>query len=305
MQAVSVSHITKKYDEFKAVDDISFAISEGRLFGLLGPNGAGKTTTMRMIMNIILPDEGKIEVLGKPFSEESKNRIGYLPEERGLYPKMKLLAHLQFLGEMKGLSASTAKKTAEKWLERFDLLRWANNKVQDLSKGMQQKVQFIGTVMHSPDLIIVDEPFSGLDPINTKFLKDIILELKKQGKTIILSTHLMDQAEKLCDDICLINRGKVVLNGSLAEIKQTYSHNSVLLEYHGDASFISRLPEVEKVDDYGNYMEIRLRDGASSENLFRELAKSPLQVKKFEAAESSLNDIFIEIVGEQSHEENN
>ncbi len=299
MDILNVQGITKMYDEFRAVDGVSFSIEEGQLFGLLGPNGAGKTTTMRMIMNIIIPDEGKIELFGQPFSDELKDRIGYLPEERGLYPKMKLLAHLQFLGEMKGLSGTEARQKALEWLERFDLLKWADNKIQDLSKGMQQKVQFIGTILHQPQLIIMDEPFSGLDPINTKFLKDILLELKRSGRTIILSTHLMDQAEKLCDAICLINRGKVVLHGPLDEIKATYSHNAVILEYSGDGDFIARLPFVEKVNDYGNYMEVRLRAEASPQELFRELARHPIQVKRFEAAETSLNDIFIEIVGEK------
>ncbi len=299
MDILNVQGITKMYDEFRAVDGVSFSIEEGQLFGLLGPNGAGKTTTMRMIMNIIIPDEGKIELFGQPFSDELKDRIGYLPEERGLYPKMKLLAHLQFLGEMKGLSGTEARQKALEWLERFDLLKWADNKIQDLSKGMQQKVQFIGTILHQPQLIIMDEPFSGLDPINTKFLKDILLELKRSGRTIILSTHLMDQAEKLCDAICLINRGKVVLHGPLDEIKATYSRNAVILEYSGDGDFIARLPFVEKVNDYGNYMEVRLRAEASPQELFRELARHPIQVKRFEAAETSLNDIFIEIVGEK------
>ena len=299
MAALLVDKVFKVYEDFKAVDGISFAAEAGKLFGLLGPNGAGKTTTMRMIMNIIVPDSGRIEILGKPFSPELQNKIGYLPEERGLYPKMKLLAHLQFLGEMKGLSGSAAREKAANWLERFDLISWANKKIQDLSKGMQQKVQFIGTIMHDPDLLIVDEPFSGLDPINVKFLKDILLEMKSQGKTIILSTHLMDQAEKLCDHICLINKGKVVLEGPLETVKEKYSHNAIILEYSGEAGFISRLPLVQKTDEYGNYMEIRLKDQADSQELFKVVAASELRVKKFETAETSLNDIFIEIVGGQ------
>lgn len=305
MDALRVEKVSKNYDGFKAVNNISFMLPEGRMFGLLGPNGAGKTTTMRMIMNIIIPDEGRVEIFGNAFREETKDRIGYLPEERGLYPKMKLLSHLQFLGEMKGLSSSRAKVVAEEWLEKFDLGKWAEHKVQDLSKGMQQKVQFIGTIMHSPDLLIVDEPFSGLDPVNAKFLRDILIDLKKQGKTIILSTHLMDQAEKLCDDICLINRGKVVLNGNLRDIKRSYSHNAILLEYSGNGGFISGLPFVQKIDDYGNYMEVRLKDDAGPGQLFKSLAESGLDVKKFEAAETSLNDIFIEIVGDRKNEKDN
>lgn len=305
MEALKVESVSKSYDEFKAVDRVSFSIEEGKLFGLLGPNGAGKTSTMRMIMNIIIPDEGKIEIFGEPFREDLKDRIGYLPEERGLYPKMKLLQHLQFLGEMKGLSAQQARHAALEWLSRLDLRSWADKKIQDLSKGMQQKVQFIGTIMHSPDLLIVDEPFSGLDPINTKFLKDILLEMKERGKTIILSTHLMDQAEKLCDDICLINRGKVVVNGALDEIKQKFSHNSVILEFSGNGDFIPELPIVKRVNNYGNYMEIRLRDDAPPGDLFRELARRDLDIRKFEAAETSLNEIFIELVGGAENEKNN
>jgi ABC-2 type transport system ATP-binding protein len=299
MATLRVEQVSKQYDDFKAVDNVTFEAEAGKLFGLLGPNGAGKTTTMRMIMNIIVPDSGKIEILGNSFSSDLQNKIGYLPEERGLYPKMKLLAHLQFLGEMKGLTGPEARQTALKWLERFELDSWVDKKIQDLSKGMQQKVQFIGTIMHDPDLLIVDEPFSGLDPINVKFLKDILLELKVRGKTIILSTHLMDQAEKLCDQICLINKGKVVLEGSLESIKNEYSHNAIILEYSGNANFINKIPSVQKTDDYGNYMEIRLHEQANSDALFRALAVSDLKVKKFETAETSLNDIFIEIVGGQ------
>ncbi|MEJ2050575.1 MAG: ATP-binding cassette domain-containing protein [Calditrichota bacterium] len=299
METLRVDQVSKQYDDYKAVDDVTFAADAGKLFGLLGPNGAGKTTTMRMIMNIIVPDSGKIEILGNLFSADLQNKVGYLPEERGLYPKMKLLAHLQFLGEMKGLSGPDARETALKWLERFELDSWVDKKIQDLSKGMQQKVQFIGTIMHDPDLLIVDEPFSGLDPINVKFLKDILLEMKARGKTIILSTHLMDQAEKLCDQICLINKGKVVLKGSLESIKNKYSHNAIILEYSGNANFINNIPYVQKTDNYGNYMEIHLHDQADSDELFKALAASELKVKKFESAETSLNDIFIEIVGGQ------
>lgn len=297
MNALVVQSVSKTYDGHTAVDGVSFDVAEGRMFGLLGPNGAGKTTTMRMIMNIILPDSGSIELFGQPFHEGLKNRIGYLPEERGLYPKMKLLPHLQFLGEIKGLSASEAKKRATEWLERFELEKWADNKVQDLSKGMQQKVQFIGTILHNPDLLIVDEPFSGLDPVNTKFLKDILLELKKKGKTIILSTHLMEQAEKLCEEICLINKGKVVLKGTLNRIREEHGHNAVRLELAGDGGFIEQMEEVESVNNYGNYMEVRLKDGSQPQVLFRELAARNVPVTRFEASRSSLNDIFIEMVG--------
>ena len=301
MAALRVENITKTYDSFKAVDNISFSIQEGRLFGLLGPNGAGKTTTMRMIMNIIIPDSGKIFLFDETFTEKHKDIIGYLPEERGLYPKMTLVDHLQFLGELKGLSSADAKSTSLHWLERFNLREWEKKKIQELSKGMQQKVQFIGTIMHSPKLLILDEPFSGLDPVNTKFLKDILIELKNKGTTIILSTHLMDQAEKLCEDICLINKGRIVMQGNLQEKKEEYGHNSVILEYSGDASFINALPMVDKLNDYGNYMAIQLKDGSTPQQLFQNLAGKELEIKKFEAAETSLNEIFIEIVEGKSH----
>lgn len=294
---LAVEKICKSFDDFRAVDQISFSIYDNDLFGLLGPNGAGKTTTMRMIMNIIAPDSGKIRIFGKLFESHMKNRIGYLPEERGLYSKMKLVNHLQFLGEMKGIASSSARKTAYQWLEKFDLSSWASRRIQELSKGMQQKVQFIGTILHSPDLIIMDEPFSGLDPINTKFLKDVMLDLKKQGKTIVLSTHLMDQAEKLCDSICLLNNGKVVLQGKLSEIKKKYHHHSILLEYSGKADFIKTLPYVQRVNDYGNYMEIRLQQDTQADLLFRQIAASDLHVKRFEMADTSLNEIFIDLLG--------
>ncbi|MCB0258322.1 MAG: ATP-binding cassette domain-containing protein [Calditrichaeota bacterium] len=296
MQALQIEHISKSFNHFKAVDDVSFSLDEGKMFALLGPNGAGKTTTMRMIMNIIVPDAGSIRIFGEPFRESHKNLLGYLPEERGLYPKMKVLDHLQFLGEMKGLSGAEAKKLAREWLERFDLAERAQKKVMELSKGLQQKVQFIGTMLHSPRLLIVDEPFSGLDPVNTKFMKDVLLEMKKEGKTIILSTHMMEQAEKLCDEICLINKGKAVLQGNLDEIKQAYSQNSVTVEYRGNAAAVQNLPLVESLNDYGNYMEIRLRDGARPGELFRLLAESELEIQRFEAAKTSLNEIFIQAV---------
>lgn len=296
MNTVVAENISKSFNSFKAVDRVSFAIRAGSIFGLLGPNGAGKTTTMRMIMNIILPDSGSIHLFGEPFREAHKHRIGYLPEERGLYPKMKVLDHLQFLGEMKGLEPGEAKKQALQWLERFELADRAPKKVQELSKGLQQKVQFIAAIIHAPELLIVDEPFSGLDPLNTKFLKDVLLALKQAGKTIILSTHVMEQAEKLCDEICLINKGKAMLQGNLREIKRRYGHNTVIVEYSGNAEFLRNLSAIKSINDYGNAMEIRLQDGATPADLFKLLAASNLEVRRFEAVEIPLNEIFIEVV---------
>ena len=299
MNVLEVNNISKQYDGVKAVDGISFAVKEGQIFGLLGPNGAGKTSTMRMIMNITAPDSGEIRLFGEPFHDALKQRIGYLPEERGLYPKMKVLDHLAFLGEMKGMAAKTAHAQARQWLERVGLAEWADKKVQELSKGMQQKVQFVGTLLHQPDLVIMDEPFSGLDPLNAKFLKDILLEYKRSGKTIILSTHLMDQAEKLCEAICLINKGRVALSGSLAEIKQKFSHNVVNLEYDGDGTFVTSLPMVERVNDYGHAMHITLKDGADPNALLKTIVEQGLRVYRFEVAETTLDEIFIDVVGGQ------
>lgn len=296
MNTVVAENISKSFNGFKAVESVSFTIRPGSIFGLLGPNGAGKTTTMRMIMNIILPDSGGIHLFGEPFREEHKNRVGYLPEERGLYPKMKVIDHLQFLGEMKGIDPGETKKQALQWLERFDLADRAQKKVQELSKGLQQKVQFIAAIIHAPELLIVDEPFSGLDPLNTKFLKDILLDIKQAGKTIILSTHLMEQAEKLCDDICLVNNGKAVLQGNLRDIKRRYGHNMVIVEYSGNAEFLRNSPAVKSINDYGNSMEIRLQDDAAPGDLFKLLATSSLEVRRFETVETPLNEIFIDVV---------
>lgn len=305
MNTVELQNVNKFYGDFKAVRDISLTIKKGQMFGLLGPNGAGKTTTMRMMMNIIVPDSGRITLFGQPFQESHKNMIGYLPEERGLYPKMTVLDHLRFLGEMKGLSAGEARRIAEQWLQKFELADRSKKKINELSKGLQQKVQFIGTILHSPQLLIVDEPFSGLDPVNTMFLKDILLTLKSEGCTIILSTHLMDQAEKLCEEICLLNAGQIVLQGPIKQVKESYGHNSIILDYSGEAAFIGQLPMVKTINDYGNYMDIQLNDSARPAELFRALADSDLQITRFEAAETSLNDIFIEQIGGGSHAKNN
>jgi len=304
MYSLEVDRVNKYYDSFHAVKDVSFSIEKGHLFGLLGPNGAGKTTTMRMIMNIIIPDSGSIRLFGEKFQEGHKDQIGYLPEERGLYPKMKLINHLQFLGELKGLSSNKAKEFSLQWLKRFDLSKWQDKKIQELSKGMQQKVQFIGTIIHSPSLLILDEPFSGLDPINTKFLKDILLQLKEAGKTIILSTHLIDQAEKLCDDICLINRGEVILMGNLKEKKSEFGHNSIIVKIDGGRSIIKNLNIIQNIENYGNYMEVQLKEHIQPGELLNLLVENKINVQKFEVTETSLNQIFIELVGNNGNDQN-
>jgi ABC-2 type transport system ATP-binding protein len=289
---LSIENVTKRYEGHTAVDDLSLVIEPGVIYGLLGPNGAGKTTTIRMTMGIIQPDEGRIEILGEPFNESLKEKIGYLPEERGLYRKMKVLEHLVFLAEIKGLPAKTAAERASGWLERVDLAGWEDKPVEALSKGMQQKIQFISTIIHEPRLVILDEPFSGLDPINTQLLKDVIVEMKDEGRTVILSTHLMDQVEKLCEKICLINKGRKILEGSLSEIKMKFSKNVVSMRFAGDVRDLERHPDVEKVTEFGQGLSVTLSEGADPADMLRH-ALDRGRVDRFEVGEMSLHDIFI------------
>ena len=292
---VELRGVTKRYDEFLAVDHISFNIREGSVFGMLGPNGAGKTSTIRMMMGIMLPDQGDVLCFGQRFERKHLERIGYMPEERGLYKKMKVLDHLVFLGQLKGLTEADAKKRAMDWAARLEIADWADKKVEELSKGMQQKIQFIATLLHDPPLIIMDEPFSGLDPANAVQLKDVLIELKKSGKTILFSTHRMDTVERLCDTICLVDHGKVVLMGELKQVKSSYGKNSVHLEYEGDRSFLEDKTLIESSNDYGNYVEIKLAKGADSQALLRAIS-AKARVNKFELVEPSLEAIFIDVV---------
>jgi len=294
-------NITKRYDTVTAVNALSLRIEPGGIYGLLGPNGAGKTTTIRMIMGVIEPDEGEVRIFGETFSERHKDSIGYLPEERGLYRKMKILEHLVFLGEIKGIPAAVARERGRKWLERLELGSWADKTVESLSKGMQQKVQFISTVLHEPRLILLDEPFTGLDPINTQVLKDIIEELQRDGCTIVLSTHLMEQVEKLCKRICLIHRGVKVLEGSLADVKMQFSRNVVLIRFSGDPSYLERHPGVERVRTFGQELTVTLAAGTDT-NQFLAHALKGGRVEKFEIGEMSLHDIFIAKVKEEGGE---
>jgi ABC-2 type transport system ATP-binding protein len=296
MDAVVLEGVTKRFDTLTAVNNLTLGIREGAVFGLLGPNGAGKTTSLRMIMRVLIPDEGSIQVLGEPVSESTQDRIGYLPEERGLYTKMKVREHLRFLGALKGLSEMDATTRAQSWLERLELASWSDKKVQDLSKGMQQKVQFIATVIHKPPLLILDEPFAGLDPVNAGLIKDIMLELREQGSTIILSTHRMEQVEMMCDAICLINKGRNVLNGDLRAIKQSYGKNTLRIEYSGDSDFLEGTGLVEKVNHFGAVVEARLRAGADPQEILRAALQRSVRISRFELVEPPLNDIFIEKV---------
>lgn len=298
MNALEVENVTKSFGDFYAVKNLTFKIPEGTIYSLLGPNGAGKTTTIRMVMNIIIPDDGSVKILDQKMDEDMKRRIGYLPEERGLYPKMKVGELLLFLAELKGLHGQDVRKKIDNWLKRFDLADWKFKKAEELSRGMQQKIQFIATVIHQPDLIILDEPFGGLDPVNTKLLKDIMLEMKKQGNTIIFSTHRMEQVEMISDNICLINKAEKVLEGNLNWIKQQYGKNTIVLDYVGDASFIKDIPEIEKTDDYGKFMEIKLKEQTDPQDLLKRLVDK-IRVNKFEVREPTLNAIFIDKVGEK------
>jgi len=296
MKVLEVSNICKSFGDLKAVDNISFTIDEGTTFGLLGPNGAGKTTTIRMIMNIIIPDSGKVELLGDSNSKTTSNYIGYLPEERGIYRKMKVSEVLMFLTKLKSMDRSEAKREMDYWLERMELMDWKKKKVEELSKGMQQKLQFIGTIIHKPKLLILDEPFMGLDPINTNLIKEIILEMKKKGTTIIFSTHLMENAEKLCDEIMLINKGKDILSGKLNEIKKSFGKRNIILKYDGKDDFLTKSDKILKFDNFGNYVEVQLKPEANPQEFLNDIVSS-ISIQRFEIVEPSLNDIFIESVG--------
>jgi ABC-2 type transport system ATP-binding protein len=298
---LKLDRVTKRYDEFTAVHELSLSVRSGRIFGLLGPNGAGKTTTIRMIVNITAPDAGTVELFGRPIDSEMQNRIGYLPEERGLYKKMRIGEQLRFFGALKGVTGRAGEEVIDRWLARVKLSDWKNRKADELSKGMQQKVQFIATVMHDPDLLILDEPFSGLDPINVELLKEIVLELKAAGKTIIFSTHLMEQAEKLCDDICLINRSRKVLDGSLREVKKGFGRNAVALRFEGGDGALAALEDkslVAHVVHSSDEIEVLLNEGADAQRLLQSLLAAGARVNKFELVEPSLHDIFIQRVGE-------
>ncbi len=293
---LKVENISKRYGGFTAVEDLSFELRAGRVFGFLGPNGAGKTTTIRMIVGITAPDEGRIELFGTRISNETQNRIGYLPEERGLYKKMKIVDQLRYFAALKNVAAGDADRRIDFWLERMKLSEWKTKKTTDLSKGMQQKIQFISTVLHDPDLLILDEPFSGLDPVNVEFMINVVAELKAQGKTIIFSTHLMETAERLCDDIILINRSRKVIGGTLREVKGSFSKNLIALRCTGGESILEDKTLIVKVTSQADEMELELAENADAQSLLKQLIESGAVISKFEEIEPSLNDIFIEKV---------
>jgi ABC-2 type transport system ATP-binding protein len=290
--------VTKRFGDFTAVDSLSLTVRAGRVYGLLGPNGAGKTTTIRMIVGITAPDEGTVALFGSPVTPEAQNRIGYLPEERGLYKRMKVADQLRFFAELKNFSGRAADEAVDRWLAKVKLSEWKRKKASELSKGMQQKIQFVAAVMHDPDLLILDEPFSGLDPVNVELLIDLVLELKAAGKTIIFSTHQMEVAERICDDICLINRSRKVLDGSIREVKRGFGRNSVAVRFEGGGDgVLEDTSLVAGVKRHTDETEALLAPGANAQDVLRRLLASGATVTKFELVEPSLHDIFIEEVG--------
>ena len=301
MNALEVTNLTKTFEKVTAVDNASFEVPEGSVFGLIGRNGAGKTTTIRMIMNIYQPDSGEIMFRGKKVGQDFKNSVGYLPEERGLYKKMRVSDTLLFLSELKGKSGKEVSKKANDYLKRFELLDRKNSKIEELSKGNQQKIQFISTILHDPDFLIFDEPFSGLDPINTDLLRQIILEKKEEGKVIIFSTHLMDFAEKMCDNIAMIDHGKIILNGKLDEIKKKFANRNVSINYEGDISFLKGNPIIENMEDFGNTTGIKVKKPEQIQYLLKSLVDHNVVIKKFNADEISLHEIFVSLAGKEAN----
>ena len=311
--ALDIRGISKRYAEHTAVRSLTLAVPTGAVYGLLGPNGAGKTTSIRMILNIIAPDTGTVTMLGRPNTDPGiLDRIGYLPEERGLYKKMQVRRVLRFLAELKGVSPRDADKRIDKWMERLSLKTdekdWGNAKLEELSRGMQQKVQFIGTLLHDPQLVILDEPFSGLDPINAQALKDTVVDLKKRGKTVIFSTHLMDNAERLCDSVCIIAHGDKVLDGTVAGVKKEHGGNNVALAIAGGTNdgvmqVLRDRALVERVDDSNRYFEIALQRTADPQELLRRIVATGASIQRFELVQPSLHQIFLETVGATGVEE--
>jgi ABC-2 type transport system ATP-binding protein len=302
MPAVQLDRVTKTFGAHVAVDDLSLTVPEGTIYGFIGPNGSGKTTTLRMIMRIFLPDSGDVEVLGDRSTAAASDRVGYLPEERGLYKQMKVREILKFYAELKGMRNPRAE--VDRWLEAMGLAEWADKKVTALSKGMAQKVQFIATVVARPALVLLDEPFSGLDPINAVVLREAVLDLRRSGTTVIFSTHDMAVAEKMCDAIFMIYRGKKVLDGTLEEIQDAYGDDTVRVKLGGDGASLEGLPGVSHVDDFGRYHELRLDRGADAQAVLAALIDRG-EVRHFELSRPSLQDIFVRIAGPEAVEVHN
>jgi ABC-2 type transport system ATP-binding protein len=289
--------VNKSYGDVRAVQSLDLTVPAGSIFGLLGPNGAGKTTTIRMALGIIAPDSGDVSLLGSTVDTKALEGVGYLPEERGLYRKMKVLEMLVFLAAIKGVKAADAQKRAREWLKRLGLEDWGERKSQELSRGMQQKVQFVATVLHQPRLLVLDEPFAGLDPVNVKLLQEIIVELRDQGATVILSTHMLERSEKLCEHVCLISGGRKVLDGALRDVKASYGSSRVFLDFRGSASFLETSASVASYRGYPNHAEVELRPEVSANQFLEEVLRH-VEISRFEQREPSLEDIFLRTVGE-------
>jgi ABC-2 type transport system ATP-binding protein len=300
MPVVELAGVTKAYENKVAVNNLSLSIDSGQMFGLLGPNGAGKTSSIRMMMGITIPDSGRINLFGRPFERESLARVGYLPEERGLYKKMRVIEQLVFFGQLHGLAAEDARKRSTAWAERMEIADSLQKKTDELSKGMQQKIQFISCLLHDPGLIVMDEPFSGLDPVNAVLVERTLLDLKAQGKAILFSTHRMDQVEKLCEAICLINNGQAVLEGKVREIKSRYERNHVIVEFEGSAAFLAS-EEIAEAKNYSGHAEIRLKPHGDAQKLLHQAA-GMATIFRFELVEPSLEEIFIRTVRGKANE---
>src|ERR1700761_3803900 len=295
MPIVELHNIRKVYDTKVAVEGLSLAIEPGTMFGLLGPNGSGKTSSIRMMIGMTVPDSGSVRLFDQPFSRTLLNRVGYLPEERGLYKKMKVLDQLIFLGQLHGLSEGAARKRSIDWCERLEITEAIEKKTEELSKGMQQKIQFIAALLHEPELIIMDEPFSGLDPVNAELLMKTLVDLRAAGKAVLFSTHRMDQVEKLCDAIAIIYRGKLVLSGGMREVKNRYPRNRVQMVFEGPDSFLQS-SAVASFENYAGIAEIKLTSPDAAQSLLQAAMQSGAKVSRFEVMEPTLEEIFIETV---------
>jgi ABC-2 type transport system ATP-binding protein len=301
MNIIELSGVTKTYGSVKAVDDLSLEVPKGSIYGFIGPNGSGKTTTIRMIMKIMYPDKGTLQINGREHDSRRLQNVGYLPEDRGLYKKMKIGELLMFHGELN--EGRNLKKSIDYWLERLDLKKYKDKKVESLSKGMKQKLQFIATILHQPELIILDEPFSGLDPVNADILKDVILELQSKGATIIFSTHDMSMAEKMCDYIFMIYQGRKVLDGTLSKIQDEYGNDTIRIQSEMGASALQGMKGIEKVNDFGKLQEVRVSEGSDPQKILADLLKLT-RISRFEITKPSLNDIFIRIASPDRKEDN-
>jgi ABC-2 type transport system ATP-binding protein len=299
--ALTLDGVTKRFGDFTAVDHVSVQIPKGCIYGFLGQNGAGKTTTIRMVMSIFHPDEGRISVLGHPDAAEVKDRLGYLPEEKGLYKKMKVAEIVAYFGKLKGMAPATANERAKVLLTRYGLGDWLDKRCEAMSKGMGQKVQLLGTLIHDPELVILDEPFSGLDPVNRDVFRDLILDMKREGKTVIFSTHVMEQAEQVCDFVMMIHKGRLRFHGSLAEIKLGRDFG-IQLDYDGDGTALRQLPGVARINDSGKHAEIYLQPGFDPQRMLEQLVKL-VKVRRFDVREPSLHEVFVRTVEAAGAEE--